>query len=160
MCSSDLAQHTRTARRTEVKGRLFADCTGDAAVGYLAGADYEVSSEGQMGASNLWNVLDQADREKVLECECKDKDALTVLERVLGVTQRDGSMAQRVQRIAGEARRFDDAVWDFRERCGARGAYSSWHDAFAAIIAAIGKKRFKMRERVFKIIGLLCQEDW
>ena len=73
------AQHTRTARRTEVKGRLFADCTGDAAVGYLAGADYEVSSEGLMGASNLWNVLDQADREKVLECECKDKDALTVL---------------------------------------------------------------------------------
>jgi hypothetical protein len=63
----------------EVRGRFFADCTGDATVGYLAGADYEVSSEGLMGASNLWNVLDQADREQVLKCECKDKDALTVL---------------------------------------------------------------------------------
>ncbi len=73
------AQHIRTARRVEVKGKLFADCTGDATVGYLAGADYEVSSEGLMGASNLWNVLDQADREQVLKCECKDKDALTVL---------------------------------------------------------------------------------
>lgn len=73
------AQHIRTARRVEVKGRLFADCTGDATVGYLAGADYEVSAEGLMGASNLWNVLDQADREQVLRCECKDKDALTVL---------------------------------------------------------------------------------
>ena len=73
------AQHIRTARRVEVKGKLFADCTGDATVGYLAGADYEVSSEGLMGASNLWSVLDQADREQVLKCECKDKDALTVL---------------------------------------------------------------------------------
>jgi hypothetical protein len=73
------AQHIRTARRVEVRGKFFADCTGDATVGYLAGADYEVSSEGLMGASNLWNVLDQADREQVLKCECKDKDALTVL---------------------------------------------------------------------------------
>jgi hypothetical protein len=68
----------RTARRTRIRGRLFADCTGDAAVGFLAGADYEVSSEGTMGASNLWNVLDQADAGQVLQCECKDKDALTV----------------------------------------------------------------------------------
>jgi len=72
------AQHIRSARRVEIKGRLFADCTGDATVGYLAGADYEVSSEGVMGASNLWNVLDQADPEQVLKCECKDKEALTV----------------------------------------------------------------------------------
>ncbi len=74
-----VAQNTRTARRVKVTGKLFADCTGDGTVGYLAGADYEVSSEGFMGASNLWNVLDQADREQVLKCECKDKDALTVL---------------------------------------------------------------------------------
>ena len=72
------AQHVRSARRTRIRGRLFADCTGDAAVGFLAGADYEVSSEGTMGASNLWNVLDQADAGQVLQCECKDKDALTV----------------------------------------------------------------------------------
>lgn len=73
------AQNTRTARRVQIQGRFFADCTGDGTVGYLAGADYEVSSEGNMGASNLWNVLDQANRDEVLKCECKDKDALTVL---------------------------------------------------------------------------------
>ena len=73
------AQNTRSARRVKVTGRLFADCTGDGTVGFLAGADYEVSSEGNMGASNLWNVLDQADKEQVLRCECKDKDVLTVL---------------------------------------------------------------------------------
>lgn len=71
------AQHIRTARRVRVRGRLFADCTGDGTVGYLAGASYQISTE-VMGASNLWNLLDQADKKQVLECECKDKDALTV----------------------------------------------------------------------------------
>lgn len=73
------AQNTRTAQRTRIRGKLFADCTGDGTVGYLAGADYEVSREGNMGASNLWNVFDQADQKQVLHCECKDKDVLTVL---------------------------------------------------------------------------------
>ncbi|WP_009965560.1 FAD-dependent oxidoreductase [Verrucomicrobium spinosum] len=73
------AQHVRTARRVKISGKLFADCTGDATVGFLAGADFEVSEEGSMGASNLWNVLDQADQKQVLKCECKDKDALSML---------------------------------------------------------------------------------
>ncbi|MBL8826986.1 MAG: FAD-dependent oxidoreductase [Planctomycetaceae bacterium] len=73
------AQNTRSAKRTRVRGKLFADCTGDGTVGYLAGADFEVSREGNMGASNLWNVLDQADPKQVLHCECKDKDLLSVL---------------------------------------------------------------------------------
>lgn len=73
------AQNIRTARQLTFRGKLFADCTGDATVGFLAGADYEISKEGNMGASNLWNVLDQADRGQVLKCECKDKDALSML---------------------------------------------------------------------------------
>lgn len=73
-----VAQSTRTAKRIRLRGKVFADCTGDGTIGYLAGADFVTSDEGFMGASNLWNVLDQADRKQVLECECKDKDALTV----------------------------------------------------------------------------------
>ncbi len=72
------AQHIRSARRTRISGRLFADCTGDATVGFLAGADFEVSDEGNMGASNLWNLMDQSNTQQVLKCECKDKDALTL----------------------------------------------------------------------------------
>lgn len=74
-----VAQNIRSAKRIRVTGKFFADCTGDGTVGFLAGADYEVSAEGNMGASNMWNVLDQADRNQVLHCECKDKDALSVL---------------------------------------------------------------------------------
>ena len=70
------AQHILTAEWTRVGGRFFCDCTGDGTVGFLGGADYEISKEGNMGASNMWNVLDQSDPKQVLHCECKDKDAL------------------------------------------------------------------------------------
>jgi len=51
-------QHTRTGRRLRLEGRWFADCTGDAALGALAGAEYEMTLPGRMGQCNLWNVID------------------------------------------------------------------------------------------------------
>ena len=39
-------QHT-TETRYEISGRLFVDCTGNATLGYLAGAEYRVGSEGR-----------------------------------------------------------------------------------------------------------------
>ncbi len=73
-----IAQNIRTARRLRLSATLFADCTGDATVGFLAGADHEVSRDGVMGASNLWNLMDKSDPAQVLLCECKDKDALSL----------------------------------------------------------------------------------
>jgi hypothetical protein len=37
-----------------------------------------VSTEGVMGASNLWNLTDVSDPAQVLLCECKDKEALSL----------------------------------------------------------------------------------
>ncbi len=75
---SVLIQNTRTSIQTIVRGEFFADCTGDATVGFHAGADFEISESGIMGFSNMWNVLDAANEEEVLKCECKDKAALTM----------------------------------------------------------------------------------
>lgn len=72
-----VAESTRGGRRTRLEGRLFADCTGDAVVGYLAGADYEFEIGGNMGMTNWWRPMDAANEKHVLECECKDRDALT-----------------------------------------------------------------------------------
>ncbi len=60
-----IAQEIHTGRRLRIAGRWFADCTGDAVVGALAGADYEIEPKGRMGPCNLWNV-----------CECRDTNAL------------------------------------------------------------------------------------
>jgi len=73
-----VAQHVRTGRRVRLAAKFFADCTGDGTVGYLAGADFEISREEHMGLSNLWNVMDASDTNQVLKCECKDKTALAM----------------------------------------------------------------------------------
>ena len=53
-----VARQTRTGRRVRFAGRWFADCTGDGCVGFLAGADYELTPKGHMGRCNLWNVAE------------------------------------------------------------------------------------------------------
>src|SRR4051794_38047234 len=73
-----VAQHTRTGRRTRLEGRLFLDSTGDAALGALVGAEFEMTETGHMGVSNLWNVGDTTKNEFQLQCECKDTDALSM----------------------------------------------------------------------------------
>ena len=60
-----IAQEIRTGKRIRLVGRWFADCTGDACIGALAGADFEMQQKNKMGPCNLWNV-----------CECKDTNAL------------------------------------------------------------------------------------
>lgn len=60
-----IAQEVRSGRRLRVAGRWFADCTGDACVGALAGADLEIQATDHMGPCNLWNV-----------CECTDLTAI------------------------------------------------------------------------------------
>lgn len=74
---SVVAQHTHTGQRTRLTARWFADCTGDGTIGFLAGADHEVSREDHLGASDLWNVQDAASAKDLLMCECKDTNALS-----------------------------------------------------------------------------------
>jgi hypothetical protein len=62
-----VAQEIRTGRRFRIEGDYFADCTGDAVIGELAGAEFELQSQGRLGQCNLWNV-----------CDCKDTNALNV----------------------------------------------------------------------------------
>ena len=71
-----MCQHIRTARRLRVEGRWFVDATGDGAVGFLAGADYEVTRQQHMGASNLWNVADTGTAEQFPKCLCQDNDPI------------------------------------------------------------------------------------
>ncbi|MBL7185407.1 MAG: FAD-dependent oxidoreductase [Phycisphaerae bacterium] len=53
-----VAQHTKTGEKLRFAGRYFVDCTGDGCIGFLAGADHEMTLDGHMGRCNLWNVID------------------------------------------------------------------------------------------------------
>lgn len=52
---SIVIQNIRSGFQMRLKGKLFADCTGDAVVGFKAGADHEYKVENLMGSSNLFN---------------------------------------------------------------------------------------------------------
>jgi hypothetical protein len=73
-----VAQHIRTAHRVRLTARWFADCTGDGAVGALAGADYDMTHTQHMGPSNLWNVKDAGQPEPFPKCECEDTNAINM----------------------------------------------------------------------------------
>jgi hypothetical protein len=53
-----IAQNILTGKRIKCTGEWFADCTGDGCIGFLAGADYEMTLKEHMGRCNLWNVTD------------------------------------------------------------------------------------------------------
>ena len=48
-----IAQEVTSGHCRRLVGSMYADCTGDATVGFLAGADYEVTAIGHMGNTNL-----------------------------------------------------------------------------------------------------------
>ncbi|HPA17114.1 MAG TPA: FAD-dependent oxidoreductase [Verrucomicrobiae bacterium] len=54
-----VAQPILGGPRVRLVGRWFADCTGDGALGFLAGADSEMTAGGRLGSCNLWNVIDR-----------------------------------------------------------------------------------------------------
>ncbi|GEM_PF-137233 len=56
-----IAQSIASGKRLRIGGRWFADCTGDASVGALAGADLDMEPKGHMGPCNLWNVCEARD---------------------------------------------------------------------------------------------------
>ena len=64
---SVVCQHTRNSDRIRIRGKMFLDSTGDGALGYLVGADFEQTEKGHMGASNLWNI----------KCLCEDESPLS-----------------------------------------------------------------------------------
>lgn len=45
---------TRSSVLRRFQGRLYSDCTGHGTIGFLAGADWEMSPVGRMGMSNMW----------------------------------------------------------------------------------------------------------
>lgn len=75
---SVVAQHTHSGKRVRVTGKWFLDSTGDAVLGALVGADFEITHTGHLGASNLWNLGAVEQNEYQLKCLCEDDDPLSL----------------------------------------------------------------------------------
>jgi hypothetical protein len=64
--SAVIIQNNLTSVQRRIRAKFFADCTGDATVGFLAGADYELSDSGIMGVSNLWSISKADGKDEVV----------------------------------------------------------------------------------------------
>jgi hypothetical protein len=62
------AINIRTGKKIIFKGKLFADCTGDGQIGFLAGADFETTAVRHMGASNLWSLVETKNQQNFPGC--------------------------------------------------------------------------------------------
>jgi len=58
----------RSGERVQLSAPLFADCTGDGTLGALAGADFEVTTNGHMGITNVWHVRDTGEAKPFPRC--------------------------------------------------------------------------------------------
>ena len=63
-----IAQDTISGRRIRINSQWYADCTGDGALGFLAGADFDMTPQGHMGPCNLWNVIEIPENSEFPRC--------------------------------------------------------------------------------------------
>jgi hypothetical protein len=79
-----IARHIENNKKWRFSGKYFADCTGDATIGFLSGADFRIGREGKnesneslapekadnftLGSSNLWNASEKDHESTFPEC--------------------------------------------------------------------------------------------
>jgi len=68
MITAVVAENIKTGQRLRFSADYFADCTGDGSIGFLAGADFEMTQTGHMGHSNLWDVGEESQPVSFPDC--------------------------------------------------------------------------------------------
>ncbi|MCL1793739.1 MAG: FAD-dependent oxidoreductase [Oscillospiraceae bacterium] len=58
----------KNGKPKEARAQYFVDCTGDATLGFLADADFEITTNGHMGMTNVWYVEDTGKETKFQNC--------------------------------------------------------------------------------------------
>lgn len=66
--TSAVLYDVKSGEYKRIYGSLFADCTGDGVLAYAAGADFEVTTNGHMGMTNLWKVADTGVKQTFPRC--------------------------------------------------------------------------------------------
>jgi len=65
---SVVVYNVKTGEYGKIDADLFADCTGDGTLGCSAGADYEITTNGHMGMTNVWNIEETDTERKFPRC--------------------------------------------------------------------------------------------
>jgi len=148
-------QHTMTGQRLRLSGRWFVDCTGDGTIGYLAGADYEITLQGHMGPSDMWTVADTGAPSPFPRCPWAFDLTGRPIPQKLGEwfweSGFDRDPIAEAERIRDNNLRAMYGAWDALKNV--RGEYSNHRLEWAAFVAGKRESRRLMGDVV------LAQED-
>jgi hypothetical protein len=135
-----VAQNIETGERLRFGARWVADCTGDGCVGFLAGADYEMTVPGHMGRCNNWHPTDTGKPQTFPRCPW----ALDLADKPFpGRDEASGPDAEEALRSLGcwywesgfdhdpIAKREYIRDWNFRAMYGAWDALKNVDNAYA-----------------------------
>jgi len=170
-----IGRHIVTGRDRRFRGRLFADCTGDGCVGFLAGADFREGRESQsetgeslapekadrlmMGVSVQWYAEKEDNPSKFPLCPWAVPFNDNIVKPMMRgdwdwETGMNLDSVADIERIRDHGLRAAYGYWSFMKN------RSAWKDQFAncrlAWVAYIGGKRESRR-----LLGdvILCQQD-
>jgi hypothetical protein len=157
--------NTRSGQRSRYTGRHFADCTGDGAVGLLAGADYAVTTRGHMGSSNLWSVADTGAAVQFPHCPWAldvSNEPFPIKLRELGVwfweSGFDMDTVRDAEAIRDHNLRAMYGVWDALKN--AKGLYPNHKLAWAAYVSGRRESRRLMGDVVLTKDDVMSLRDF
>ncbi|HQK94328.1 MAG TPA: FAD-dependent oxidoreductase [Armatimonadota bacterium] len=149
------AQHTITGERVRLNGKWFADCTGDGTIGYLAGADYEITLQGHMGPSDMWSIADTGAPSPFPRCpwafDLTSRPIPPKLGEWFWESGFDRDPIAEAERIRDNNLRAMYGAWDALKNV--RGEYPTYRLEWAAYVAGKRESRRLMGDIV------LTQED-
>jgi hypothetical protein len=160
-----VATHLKAGRRTRYAGRWFVDASGDGALGYLAGAENEVTAAKHLGSSNLWYLEDTGKPVSFPRCpwalDLRDKPFPTKLDQ-LGHWFWESGFDQDTIRDAEAIRdhnfRALFGAWDCLKN--AKGLYPNHKLAWAAYISGRRESRRLLGDVVLSQADVLTYKKY
>lgn len=167
-----IAQDTLTGEEWRFPGRWFADCTGDGAIGFLAGAEYRMGREGRdetgeelapdepdtmtMGASVQWYSVETEEPSPFPECPWAEPFTEETAQKVtMGEwdweTGMNRNQITEIEYIRDHALRVIYGNWDFlKNRSRDREAYARRELGWVAYVAGKRESRRLMGDVVLQ----------
>jgi hypothetical protein len=156
------ARHTVSGRERRFSGRWFADCTGDGTIGFLAGADWEMTRKGHMGPSNMWRIVDTGTPQPFPRCPWAHDVSDKPIPKTLGVwfweSGFDHDPFEQGEHIRDNNLRGMYGAWDALKNV--QGKYPNHRLEWAAYVAGKRESRRLLGDVIVTKDHVLGGKEW
>ena len=156
------ARNTASSAELRFPGRWFADCTGDGCIGFLAGADWDMTEKGHMGRSNMWRAVDTKKPQSFPRCPWAHEVPEKLIPSKLGVwfweSGFDHNPFEKSEHIRDNNFRGMYGAWDTLKNVA--GKYPNHKLGWAAFISGKRESRRLLGDVVLTKEHVLGGKQW